>query len=401
MDFCGFVFPGPAQFDKATFKGTVLFASAKFKGDASFVSAKFKDVKGAAQFGRAIFEGTAFFDRATFKGYALFYGATFKDTARFESTAFKGYAQFDKATFKGTAWAAAWFDSAAFKGDASFDRAAFKGTALFYSATFKGAARFDHATFAGNALFDGATFSKSTSFQGAEFGSEYKKTVSNFNAIKVERAFDLTGASFSGVPNFCQADFKQAPDLDGVYFPLPDDEPFASGNKDLIPKYRAIRRMAIQGADYDSEQRAAKGELRSRRWIEDRRRHPALWLGILYDLAADCGRSIGRPFAIWLSSILVFAVLYIPSSKHLWDKCVTGGENSLFWRALYISGRNALVLPSSGKSEGVTLAYQCLFGSADSLPLSVSALETFVQVPLSAVLIFLFLLAVKNRFKIK
>ena len=137
-----------------------------------------------------------------------------------------------------------------------------------------------------------------------------KKTDADFVAIKVERAFDLTGAYFSKVPNFCQADFKQAPDLDGVDFPLPDAKPAVIGDPELIPKYRAIRRMAIQGADYESEHKAFKGELRSRRWCIDKWWHPSAWLGVLYDGIADCGRSITQPAIAWAVTIIVFAAFY-------------------------------------------------------------------------------------------
>jgi hypothetical protein len=210
----------------------------------------------------------------------------------------------------------------------------------------------------------------------------------------------LSGASFSELPSFSQADFNQAPDLDGVDFPLPPAEPWTSGDKDLIPKYRAMRRMAIQGADYDREQMSFKGELRSRRWTTDKPWHPGLWLGILYDVFADCGRSIFRPASLWILSVLAFAILYMRLAEGAWT-CGTP-----FYKALYISGRNALVLSSGGKDERITQAYRCLFGpDGDKLPLKipdgVSFVESFVQVPLSAVLIFLLLLAVKNRFKIK
>ena len=43
--------------------------------------------------------------------------------------------------------------------------------------------------------------------------------MTQFTGIKVERAFDMTGAAFAEVPAFNQADFKQAPDLDDVTFP--------------------------------------------------------------------------------------------------------------------------------------------------------------------------------------
>ena len=128
--------------------------------------------------------------------------------------------------------------------------------------------------------------------------------------------------------------------------------------------------------------------------------HPEGFFGWCYDWAADCGRSIIRPFAIWLLSVFVFAVLYLPAGKNALDACVSG-EGSIFVKSLYISGRNALVLSSGGKDDRIVQAYECLFGSVARIPDGVSFVESFVQVPISAVLIFLFLLAVKNRFKIK
>ncbi len=72
-------------------------------------------------------------------------------------------------------------------------------------------------------------------------------------------------------------------------------------------------------------------------------------------------------------------------------------------KALFLSGRNALVLFGGGRDARIAQAYQCLYGGGTEpqIPDSVSFLEAFVQVPLSAALIFLGLLAVKNRFKIK
>jgi len=219
----------------------------------------------------------------------------------------------------------------------------------------------------------------------------------------VERAFILAGAGFSKVPDFSQADFKQAPDLDAVRFPIPHF--WHAGKTSLIPQYRAIRRMAIQGSDYEREQMAFKGELRSRRWTTDNLWHPGLWFGLFYDGFADCGRSVFRPVALWAFSVFGFALFYLRSaveSGEAW-RCCSGDP----WaKAIYISGRNSLVLTSGGKDERINQAYRCLFGPSDAnspltIPDGVSFVESFVQVPLSAVLIFLFLLALKNRFKIK
>jgi uncharacterized protein YjbI with pentapeptide repeats len=261
-DFRGFIFPGVALFDNVTFSGEALFENTTFSGDASFASANFS--------------GGAVFATATFSGKALFENTTFSGNAVFASTIFSGDTSFDRAIFSKVAL----FASATFSGDALFNSATFSG-AVFATATFSGAS----ASFVGVALFNGATFTKGTSFGDAKFGTEEKQTDASFTDIKVERRFDLTGAYFSKLPSFCQTDFKQAPDLDGVRFPLPAA---LGGDPTLIPKYRAIRRMAIQGADYESEYKAFKGELRSRRWRIDKWWHPSAWLGVLYDGIADC-----------------------------------------------------------------------------------------------------------------
>ena len=100
----------------------------------------------------------------------------------------------------------------------------------------------------------------------------------------------MTGARFSRVPAFSQSDFKQAPDLDDVRFPLP----LFRGDAELVARYRAIRRMAIQGADYEREQMAFKGELRSRRWTVDKPWHLGTWFGLLYETAL---RIAGAPLS--------------------------------------------------------------------------------------------------------
>ncbi len=299
----------------------------------------------------------------------------------------------DRADFSGFVFPGpAYFLSATFSGTANFRSATFSSDAWFNSATFSGTANFQSATFSGDAWFNSATFQNSTSFRKATFEKQ-----ANFTGIKVDRAFDMTGAKFEEVPAFNQADFKQAPDLDDVTFRLPDFWP--RGDAGLIARYRAIRRMAIQGADYEREQMAFKGELRSRRWTVDKWKHPGTWLGLIYDGIADCGRSIVRPLLIWLASVLVFAVLYL----RLAEQAQGFSCGVPFTKALYLAGRNALVLFSGARDARIAQAYQCLYGGdgTPQIPDGVSFIEAFLQVPLSAVLIFLLLLAIKNRFKIK
>ncbi len=184
---------------------------------------------------------------------------------------------------------------------------------------------------------------------------------------------------------------------------MPEAEPSVIGDPDLIPKYRAIRRMAIQGADFESEHKAFKGELRSRRWCIDKWWHPSAWLGVLYDGIADCGRSITQPAIAWAVTIVVFAAFY--GSRALAGaeaRCADGG--GAFVQALYLSVKNGLVLFAGTRDVRVNQAYECLYTDPTGklhIPPSVTFVETLLQFPISAVLIFLGLLAVKNRFKIK
>jgi hypothetical protein len=171
----------------------------------------------------------------------------------------------------------------------------------------------------------------------------------------VERAFDLNRAEFWEVPNFSQADFKQAPDFADVRFPLPGF--WFGGCWALIPQYRALRRMAIQGADYEREQMAYKGELRARRWTVDKPWHLGLWLG-LFTTARGLRRSMSSRFLA--TSVPVFAVLYLRrrSRRRLWLRRALPQGVSYH--------RNALVLFSGRATRGSH--YQCLYGGNGEPP---------------------------------
>ncbi len=342
---------------------------------------------GKIDFRGFIFPGDTDFVGTTFTGRADFGSTAFRRNANFLSATFCGHADFGSTTFTGHAD----FLSATFTRDARFGGATFRGAARFRSVIFLGDASFENATFRANATFGSTAFGNYTTFAGARFLKE-----ASLIGLKVERALNLKGAKFAQVPAFNQSDFKQAPFLDEVSFPIPGF--FRMGKAELISQYRAIRRMAIQGTDYEREHMALKGELRSRRWTTDKWWYPSLWLGIFYDGAADCGRSIVRPLAIWFASVFVFAVLYIRTA----DQAEGWSCGAPFIKALFLSGRNALVLFSGSGDARITQAYHCLFGGdfEPKIPDGVSYLESFVQVPLSATLIFLFLLALKNRLSV-
>jgi len=122
---------------------------------------------------------------------------------------------------------------------------------------------------------------------------------------------------------------------------------------------------------------------------------------MFYDFFADCGRSIWRPFATWAGLILAFAAFYFWRSA---DGLATRCGSSAALQALYLSIKNGLVLFGGTRDARINQAYLCLYGgdaNQAAIPLSVTYVETLAQTPISAVLLFLFLLAVRNQFKIK
>jgi Pentapeptide repeats (9 copies) len=290
INFEGFVFPGDADFRSATFSGYADFRSAAFSGIADFRS--------------AAFSGDAYFRNAAFTGYANFRVVAFKDHARFDKAKFLGSADLGGANF--------------------FTNAFFLETTFFPSAFF-GLARFEQF-----ASFEHAHF-----LQNADFG-----------AISGVRAFTLADTVFEGVPDFIQAHFEEALRLDNLKVigraidlrPQPEREKakrraqsrrLFAADRNVPARWRALKRLAIQGHDTDRELEFHAREVRSQRFAGDRPLPLAFWrgknwggffrfwFGILYQITSDFGRSLARPFAFWALGIVIFAVYYLGQNLDL------------------------------------------------------------------------------------
>lgn len=334
-----------------------------------------------------IFPSDCDFWRSTFLEPVSFSHSIFHGFAGFRRTRFANIVLFDKTTFK----QAAWFARTNFASVADFEEATFLGWARFAGTSFEEDGVFTRSRFSRRTWFRGCKFSAGAIFDAAKFGSE-----ADFTATSVERFFDMRQSIFTEVPAFNQADFKRAPDLDGIRFSLPGF--WRTGKASLVPTYRALRRVAIQGADYEREQMAFKGEIRSKRGTEHRWFHAAFWYGLAYDALSDFGRSMSRPSLIWLISIAVFALAYLANSGKLgsaFADCTAAGAPN-YESALIISWKNGL--PFIGiDSKAEEIARGCLYGATAYGGI---AIQGFQKV-WSALLMFLFLLAVRNQFKIK
>jgi hypothetical protein len=256
----GFFFPVVSNFSRATFidgssfKGALFvdlanFEGATFSAEAPFAGATFCSL---AIFGIANFSGIANFAGATFSSTAAFEGATFSAQAHFEGGAFSGVAHFKGATFSGMTY----FGDATFANLAQFEGATFSRTAFFGGATFSGMAyfrkatffivNFRDATFSSIANFWEATFSNLAFFNGATFadlaqfeGATFRSTTFFVNAeMKAPTSFEA--ATFSvAPPSFFGAKLHEGTVWRRVKWPTPPMHPFEAGQ--FVDAYERLK----------------------------------------------------------------------------------------------------------------------------------------------------------------
>jgi len=213
------------------------------------------------------------------------------------------------------------FNGSVFNSRATFINSKFYSRNVFARAIFKRYARFQNTKFIGDVWFHQASFESRTNFQGAEF-----QKLCNFDGCNALTTCNFDGTLFSNnVPSFHQAHFVEAPSLDLAS--LPAASIFDRGGANAVRNYRALKRLAIQGHDTDRELQFFSGEVRSARFVSDWpvpwpiwEAKPCggffrFWLGTLYEIFSDFGRSVFRPVAAWLFCILAFAAFYLSQAE--------------------------------------------------------------------------------------
>ena len=399
VDFRNFEFPGEVSFQTAEFQRYAKFESAVFIYDANFCQATFSK---SCKFGNSNFTEIADFSYAEFKGHTEFSNVTFLSAAKFDATKFGSSADFSSTEFKGSAL----FRKSEFSDVASFMDAKFKNKADYLEATFFSVTTFHCAEFEGITIFEQCSFNSAVYFEESSF----KKSV-NFKAVGGKGFFSLSKVKFSNVPDFTGAHFEEAPQFDNVELKperFKKSQAHESGTN-LPSHWRALRRLAIQAHDTERELQFFKGEIISRRGTEDNWTHARFWFGWLYQLLSDFGRSMGRPLLCLGFSLLLFAAIYACQNSADWYQvfiepasCIDGSGDSRIV-ALGVSVTNAFPFAAISSSDLLNQFYACLYGIQESSPV-IPYLVTFVgiiQFIVSAVLLFLFLLAVRNNFRIK
>jgi Pentapeptide repeats (9 copies) len=383
-------------------------------------------------FDQSIFPSDASFDSATLSGDALFGSATFSGDAIFESATFSRDAFFGSATFSGNAS----FDSATFSRDAFFGSATFSRDAFFGSATFSGPTLLTEVRFNADADFRHAKFEKPVTFARSIF-----RQAANFEGIDSVAAFSLTDATFNQVPSFIGAAFKGKVRLDNVETPR-DRWTFGyTPDKDATARFRELRRQAAEAQDRERELEFFAQEIRTGRfhgkglpsWV------PKVWswrfwFGLGFGAFSNFGRSLSRPLLLWLALTALFAAFYLGEHEDMRNArdalapsgrfgtltahvattrdalanppaCRVEGEPfdsaDAVTEAIQLSLKNALVF-DVGRTDSGRRTFGCLYGLVQDgapVPWRVSIAST-LQALASGLLIFLFLLAVRNLLRL-
>lgn len=440
--FKGCVFPSHSDFTSSKFFEEAEFEEATFHDNARFDSASFAKM---AWFDSAIFKANAWFESAVFGKNVSFNEVDFKDDASFEKAKFDGEALFEEAKLRGDVS----FLRAVLRNTSSFDYAEIGGEANFANATFEAAASFNRCTFFEGANFRETVFDKKVSFAHTSFGGPTSFAEARFNAdpsfvaMRCESSFALPYAEFLLPPDFAQAHFDEAPNLERLYIRN------RWADKDSPSRWRSLGRLANQGLDHERELRFFAEEMKAHRhradhpfpslqnylrrskqigtgerkdvWVwsaGDRARTLPVWTGVsrywvgmVYQATSDFGRSISLPILWWCVGVLVFAVIYL-FGGHLGDAnplallqapCEDSTETQSA-TALTLSFSRALIFSGLSNSDAVGQSYHCLFGdstSGSTITPNWAILVGYVQTVFSIVMLFLAGLGLRNNFRIR
>jgi Pentapeptide repeats (9 copies) len=321
---------------------------------------------GSATFGRGID-----FRLAIFRGGALFRSAVFLENADFDLGTFSGSADFESATFSGNTY----FRSTTFSEDANFG-----------SAKFNGYVDFTFATLRGDASFGSVTFSSGADFKFAKFYSDVDFVNTKFLSVTA-----FSKAVFrSAAPKFFGATLHEGTTWHGVEWPSAtpnqdDDDDKKDAAQDQVYAYERLKQEMEKLKKHEDEQFFFRKELRARRELYTWR-STYWWLNFLYEKLSNYGYGVVRPLVAFAALFLVGFVLLAL------DPFGFAGKKLIAWDAALTSLANMF-----GSIPLKTLANY----TTDKTFAYSAELFAIFQTIAGVVLLFLFFLALRNRFRLR
>jgi hypothetical protein len=471
VDFSEYTFNDEVKFSNFIFPYTADFSATAFNHDAWFDEAIFRF---EAVFDKATFNGRVGFKNTQFSHDTMFMEATFCEPVTFVNTNFIRNVNFEMVRFKKDVI----FDQVNISSENNpdfsediliqFRETVFEKGIIFLSTIFFGNSIFNNVYFTENCTFVKCTFENKVSLFQSCFGGcvvfndVIFKSDADFRAITSNRSFDLSNTTFYILPDFTQAHFIEAPRLDSmniekcpedtnflrfklskilsnlkaniyhtIYYFTPESKAYRSEqfsqSHSITSKYRALKRIAAQSADYERELFFFQRELCTMRLNY----HYLNWryfASVAYWLFSNFGRSVFRPISWWMISLYVSTSWYLSISIKKYSitqacayvllntfgfqteksKCIDGDgtiSNAAFGLAFHHGSGGVL------HGEGTKQIYACLYGTNNGF-FALKNQELIPNIPMEAVvfgafqsvfsltMIFLLILAVRNQFRI-
>jgi uncharacterized protein YjbI with pentapeptide repeats len=438
-DFSGVRFDGGAEFGRAQFRKVAAYNAAQFHGAATFDAvcfhgeSRFGEVRfyRDAGFYKAQFHGKAWFSQANFEGNVSFAGARFREGADFRLVTFPMVATFAGAHFEGQA------NFNAIRGERAFDleKARFELVPDFIQAHFEEAPRLDNVVVVGRMVvppLEQPPEDSEDPFTRRDRHRRYWERCRSYPRrwwrVANPRIFNADG----NIPALWRALKRlaiQAHDQDR-------EHEFFAGE--------------VSAARFATDRPLPWPIWQGMAWASFAR----FVLGYFYQWFSNFGRSITRPFLWWIAAIGIGAMAYLGEHRGWIGDIDAAHHESVFapvrpmvrfyddWRAdrpcftppayqgpgnvaisglsdqlrgktsapneaLHLALRNAFLVLDGGE-EAARRIYGCLYGlelynQGDPVPIVPPGVSTAsaVQKIFSAVMIFLFGLALRNMLKMK
>ena len=294
-----------------------------------------------------------------------------------------------------------------FSGNVDFSNVTFKGKVKFSGTIFPANVDFSNAVFRKDVNFSDALFLGDTNFQHTQFCGkvDFKRVKAkcyiDFGYTNFQNFADFSHIECDWVPNFRLCSFNKKISLNGFKFPkTPPEEQkkYQSGKlndqytqqeyenltekdklvkSDFPDRYRVLKLMAQNAGDQDTKLRAFASEMRAKRFTETT--GVALIPNYLYEWLSNYGQSLLRPL-IWFSLLTyIFFLSYIAYLHKI--------DSPSIYNALLLTLHTLLPFGSE-TARDMVMNYEI------DLPIIFGKLLSFP-------LLFLFGLAVRNRFLMK
>ena len=410
MDFSG------CEFGDVSFEGLMLFnadfSKAVFKGRAAFRKAIFVDPVG---FRDCAFERRADFTGATFTNTTDFSAASFRELAAFDSVTFRGHCSFQNTKFlpctadQGEAYGGAGFRDTKFISDTRFNDAQFSVCALFTACEFQGSVDFSNTNFSKLANFEKANFRNKSEFNRSSFACS-----PNFNDATFGSTTSFAGVSFDRPPRFFETRLHEDTDFSSINWRRAEDSyaptspagqrksksPDASAHQsvklhDAIRAWDRLSLIASKLERFSERHEFYRLRMRAERWASGcSLLSAASWL---FDVSSEYGWSVSRSLIWWFSHWVLMGLTLFVSAVQL---ACAPNELSLLFQSILASFANAHAFLGLGSEGGYLHHAREYFSNTEGL----SGFARFVGVTQAftgPILLFLVLLAVRNRFRLR